>query len=220
MASPKAHFLHIGKTGGTTVKGALKPHRHDGKYKLILHPHSTNLNDITVREKVFFFLRDPITRFVSGFNSRMRKGRPLYNYQWKAPEAQAFAHFETANELAEALSDHDANRRQEARQAMEGIQHVGDSVWKWFQDPHYFSSRIDDVLFVGFQESLESDFRRLLIVLELDGNIVLPTDPVAAHKTPAGFDQSISELGARNLRTHYATDIEFYKEMKGIHGVT
>jgi len=220
MASPKAHFLHIGKTGGSAVIHALKPHRQSGKYKLVLHPHSTKLNDITVGEKVFFFLRDPITRFVSGFNSRKRKGQPRYNRQWDPPEAQAFAHFDTANELAEALSDRDANRREEARQAMEGIQHVRDAVWKWFQDPHYFSSRINDVLFVGFQESLESDFRRLLIILELHGNIVLPTDPVVTHKTPAGFDQSISDLSKRNLRRHYATDIEFYEDMKGKFGVT
>jgi len=189
MANLKAHFLHIGKTGGTAVKKALETHLEDGKYDIVLHPHKTKLNKVPVGEKVFFFLRHPVTRFVSGFNSRMRQGRPRYYYPWSNQEKEAFACFKTANELAEALSDPDDTRRHKAHLAMSQIQHVRDSVWHWFRDPDYFSSRIDDVLFVGFQESLESEFKRLTIVLGLGGDIGLPIDPLDTHKTPSTFDQ-------------------------------
>ncbi len=72
----KIHFLHIGKTGGTAVKYALSSYSKNEKYEIILHGHETKLKDIPNGEKFFFFLRNPITRFTSGFYSRKRQGRP------------------------------------------------------------------------------------------------------------------------------------------------
>src|SRR6056297_3418392 len=66
------HFLHIRKAGGTAIKEALKDIA--VKQNVILHPHKTRLKDIPEGEKVFFFLRNPVSRFVSGFNSRLREG--------------------------------------------------------------------------------------------------------------------------------------------------
>ncbi len=211
---PKAHFLHIGKTGGTALKRALEAHLHDGAFDVVLHSHATTLQDVPIGEKVFFVLRHPVSRFVSGFYSRMRQGRPRYHYPWSEQEKKAFACFATANELAEALSDADVARRRDAQLAMSGIQHVRDSVWRWFRDPAYVSSRARDVLFVGFQESLDADFQILIRLLGLHENVRLPTDSVEMHRTPGGYDQSISELGRQNLLARYANDVEFYERMK------
>jgi|688.fasta_scaffold455285_2 hypothetical protein len=57
MTKPKAHFLHIGKTGGTAVQQALEPHLHAGKYAIVLEPHATRLADVPPGEAVFFLLR-------------------------------------------------------------------------------------------------------------------------------------------------------------------
>ena len=35
-----------------------------------LHRHAVRLRDVPVGEKFFFFVRDPVSRFVSGFHSR------------------------------------------------------------------------------------------------------------------------------------------------------
>ena len=67
------HFLHIGKTGGTAVKHALKPVAAAGH--LMLHGHDVRLHDVAPGEQVFFFLRDPLSCFVSAFYSRQREGR-------------------------------------------------------------------------------------------------------------------------------------------------
>lgn len=211
---PRAHFLHIGKTGGTALKQALEAHLHDGKYDIALHSHETKLQHVPMGEKVFFVLRHPVTRFVSGFYSRMRQGLPRYHYPWSEQEKHAFARFTTANELAEALSSCDVARRRDAQRAMSGIQHVRESVWHWFRKPDYFSSRAGDLLFVGFQESLDADFQVLTKLLELDGNIRLSTDCIEMHKTPAAFDRTVSELGRQNLLAHYANDVRFYEELR------
>lgn len=215
MMKPKAHFLHIGKTGGTAVQKALEPHLVVGKYEIILHPHQTTLADVPVGEAVLFVLRHPTTRFVSGFNDRMRRGLPSYYYTWSQDEAEALACFRTANELAEALSDPDDLWRQWAQRAMHAIQHVRESFWYWLHDPAYFAARKDDVIFVGFQETLTADFRRLLSVLELDERITLPTDEVSANLSVSSHcDSFLSKIGRQNILAHYAEDVVFYEMMR------
>ena len=60
-----------------------------------------------------FFVRDPISRFVSGFNSRLRKGLPKMYFPWAPGEKLAFSRFATPNQLALALSSSDAGAKQE-----------------------------------------------------------------------------------------------------------
>ena len=79
-------------------------------------------------------LRDQVNRFVSGFNSRRRRGRPLNNAEWDRNEAVAFAAFPTANDLAEALSVAQDSRRAAAIAAMRGIYHVKSSYADWLVD--------------------------------------------------------------------------------------
>lgn len=215
---PRAHFLHIGKTGGSAVQTALESYVDVGTYEILLQPHRVTLKDVPPGDAVFFTLRHPVTRFVSGFNDRLRLGQPKYCYWWSPTEQEAFACFQCANELAEALSDPDDLWRDLAQRAMDSIQHVSTSFWFWLQNPAYFRSRRADLLFVGFQESLSSDFPRLLNRLGLDEQIPLPTDPVVANQAPDCTDQAISALGRRNLLAHYAADVKLYKELyqKGV----
>jgi hypothetical protein len=100
------HFIHIRKTGGTAIKEALKNAAGLDQSTIKLHKHKIRLSDIAAGDKVFlfFFLRDPVSRFVSGFNSRLRQGQPRYNSAWNEAEKRAFGFFPTANSLAEALT--------------------------------------------------------------------------------------------------------------------
>ena len=154
------HLLHIGKTGGTALKDGLA-HFAREKPWLRLHNHAARLMDIPPGHRVIFFLRNPITRFVSGFYSRQRQGRPRYFSPWIPGEAAAFAIFHTANELGETLSIADERRRADAQNAMRAIEHVRDSFWKWLGSPDLLSSRAADILFIGQQESLAADSRVL-----------------------------------------------------------
>ena len=105
---------------------------------LRLHGYETRLSDIPDGEPVAFFVRDPISRFVSGFYSRQRQGQPRYNFPWSGEEQQAFARFRTPSQLGVALSSLDADRRTAAVQAMKSISHVPSSykshrftLWKF-----------------------------------------------------------------------------------------
>jgi len=120
-------FLHIGKTGGTFLKSiaseqdASQPSTYLGKHGDTLT--STILN-FGLNRKLGFFFRDPMDRFVSGFQSRLRRGLPTYNVDWTVGEATAFSFFETANDLAEALSTDDERLKSAAHFAFGNIFHL------------------------------------------------------------------------------------------------
>src|SRR5690242_20312382 len=95
---PTAHFLHVGKTGGTAVREALAPYAEAGRFHLIFHPHRVTLHDVPEDDGFVFIVRDPLGRYVSGFYSRKREGRPYYDRPWNDAERAAFERFETPND--------------------------------------------------------------------------------------------------------------------------
>ena len=208
------HFLHIGKTGGMAIRHALKPYRETARYKIKRHGHRQTLRDIPQGEGVIFFLRDPLTRFASGFNSRLRRGEPRHHNPWTAAEQEAFSRFDTPNRLAGALSSDDEEVRNRARSAMKSIEHVRDSYWKWFESEEYLLSRMDDIVFIGFQENLSGDFESLKLILGLPQSVSLPTDDILAHKNPGHFNKALDDRAVENLNQWYAKDIKFYTQCK------
>ena len=120
-------FLHIGKTAGTAIRAVIAQHKETHPdARLDVFTHETTLPDllgIHPESSVTFFIRDPVERFVSGFNSRLRFGRPRYNVPWTEDEAAAFTRFPTPNALGEALSEEHADWRA-ASAAMTSIYHA------------------------------------------------------------------------------------------------
>ncbi|MEO8303101.1 MAG: sulfotransferase family 2 domain-containing protein [Betaproteobacteria bacterium] len=208
------HFLHIGKTGGTAVKHALKPV--EVAENLILHPHPARLSDVSPGESVFFFLRDPMTRFISAFYSRRREGRPRYLMPWSPGEAAAFARFHTPDELANGLSSISAAERKKAVRAMSSIAHINTRFWSWLISPAYLQSRAADIFFIGMQEHLAGDFAIIRAQLGLAESVQLPNDDVDAHRNPSGLDRSLGEQAKRNLAAWYGDDFVAMRECRRI----
>jgi Sulfotransferase family len=203
------HFLHIRKTGGTAIAEALKPVAR--RFEIVLHPHSTRLCDIPPDHRVFFFVRHPTSRFVSGFVSRLRRGAPRYNYEWDEAEAKAFGRFQKANDLAEALSAVDPETKATAREAMGTIGHVNSSYRNWFHGEQELEERLESIVLIGLQETLGPDFEDLKMLLNLPHVLSLPDDEVLAHRTPVAFDRGLTPLAQRNIRKWYAEDLRFYE---------
>ncbi len=177
-------------------------------YRVELHDHNFALMDVPPGEKAIFFLRDPITRFVSGFHSRKRQGMPRFFFPWRPAEKAAFARFSSPDELAASLSSDNSERRLAAVEAMRRIRHVKDSYSRWLGTRDYFLARLPDIFFVGFQEQLSEDFQRLQSKLGFPDEIALPSDDIAAHRNPSGIDLEVGETAATNLRNWYARDYE------------
>ncbi|HEX5314137.1 MAG TPA: hypothetical protein VFX38_04405 [Gammaproteobacteria bacterium] len=209
------HFLHMGKTGGTAIKHALRPFPVTGDYVIYLHHHGFGLRDVPQGEGVILFLRDPISRFVSGFLSRQRQGRPRYFTPWTPGERQAFRHFRSPNDLGMALSSPDAAEKSKAEAAMRSITHVGGYA-KWLGSEDYLASRLADMYFVGLQESLQEDFELLKVKLGEPRIPALPTDPVSAHRSDPGSQSRLESAAIENLKQWYREDYGLLAQCKRI----
>ena len=208
---PPLNVLHIGKTGGTALKHVLREHESESPYQLLFRGHDVTLADVPAGEAVMFLLRDPLSRFVSAFNGRLREDRPRYHYPWRDEERVAFAVFKRPDELAVALSADDDDRRAQAEAAMHGIGHVNTPYTFWFHDDDAFRARLADVFFIGLQDRLDDDFELLKRKLALPAAATMPRDETVAHKTPAGFQSQLSDRGAANLERWYAWDVAFVR---------
>ena len=207
---PVAHFIHVGKTGGTAMKAALRTAPDAGAYTLFVWGHFQTLRRVPRGEKVVFFLRDPVSKFVSGFNYRQREARPHFHIPWRAGEVLAFRRFQSPGELARALSSDDPALRAEAVAAMGAIHQVKDSVFRWFESEDYFRERLDDVLFIGFQDRLADDFEALKRALGLPQTLALPGEDDSRYQKSLSQAEPLDALAVANLTAWYAADIRFY----------
>lgn len=202
------HLLHVGKTGGTAVKAAISGSP-EARQSVILHPHQVTLRNIARGDKVIVFVRDPIDRFISGFYSRKRQGRPAHDVPWTRAERRAFERFATPNDLAAAISSADESLKHEATAAMTSIEHVRSSYWDWFISEEYMASRWNDVIFIGQLETIKDDFERLKELMSWPSELALPYDASASHKGPTGEDRSLGQEATRNLERWFAADYRF-----------
>ena len=203
------NLLHIGKTGGSAIGHALEPYFISRHQIIKFRRHRVRLIDIPKGESVAFFLRDPISRFVSGFHCRQRQSRPRYYVPWLPGERRAFKEFHTPQQLALALSSPNEEKKASAHRAMRCIFHIKRPYRFWFESEEYFLSRLPDIFFIGFQERLTEDFSILKTKLGLSEYIELPNDDIIAHRTPMGLDKRLTDEARENLQTWYQDDYRF-----------
>jgi hypothetical protein len=204
------HLFHIGKTGGTALKQALLDYA-SPRFTVLLHGHGVTLADVPVGEKFMFVIRDPLSRFVSGFNGRLREDRPRYHYPWKEGERVAFGVFDTPDALGTALGSEDPELRGRAEQAMRDIGHVNTPYSFWLGDEAAFRARLPDLFFIAFQDRLADDFELLKRKLSLPEDARLPDDATVAHRTPESFSQELGDEARANLERWYAADLDFVR---------
>ena len=222
------HFLHIGKTGGTAFIEAIQdigllkkaPRKikfaETDDYIICIHNHSFALKNVPIGEKSFFFVRDPIKRFISGFYGRKREDKPRYNIPWSSQEKEAFLNFDTPNDLALALESNDEKTRRSALKAMRSIQHVSTFLSGWTGDSKYLKAREDDILFIGFQDNLDVDVLHLGKILDFPAHFQLPKDDVKTHKNPSSFSTDLSTDAYNNLKKWYSKDFKILETCKEI----
>ncbi len=205
-------LLHIGKTGGTSLGKLIRNLRaEDADLRISKLGHSWRLRAVARKRpnvQIGFVIRDPASRFVSAFNSRLRSGRPAHEHVWKSEEAIVYAFFTTANDLAKALCSEDERLKSAAQFAMKNIAHL----------------RRGYQYHLGGIDVLESLKDRIYCVCDLNDL----SDRVYEFFAPLGFDEAkirsqfkhvhrgndvspLSDLALQNLRTIWATEFEIYE---------
>ena len=209
------HFIHVSKAGGTALRHAIRAARVKAGGQLVSpwgdvwgHDHRFRFSDIAADDKAVIPLRDPVSRFLSGFYSRFRKGAPRHCIEWTADERTSFELFPTPQTLADALAEPEGSLREQAVFAMGAIGHVKYSMTHWTGTPDYVRKHVERVLYVLRQETLDDDWEALKELLDLPRDQKLPSDAVTAHRTTYPGSREISAEGVRALRAWYADDYE------------
>lgn len=201
------HMLHVRRTGGTAVQTALREAVVGPDLKLLLHAHGISLTDIPEEDEVFFFLRDPVARFVSGFEMRRLEGKPRYYRPWDAGERRAFTRFGSAQELAIALGSGNAADRAEAERAMNSVAHLRSHLSDWLVSEAEIRARKAQILLVGRQEHLATDFATLVGLLGLPATTALPADDYGANRSDsAPGRRELTPEAVEVIRRWYADD--------------
>lgn len=203
-------FLHIGKNAGTQIMHLAQQIRAHG---LHIHQlsHATKLYEVPERLDYFFSIRNPVSRFKSGFYSRKRKGQPRIYVEWSRAEALAFGAFEHANDLAEGLFQ-PGERGLLAAQAISAIRHTSMQQVDWFERIGFLSVR--PPVWIIRQENFEPDFDAFLARMGLGltcSSLQPAKDPAAAHRNDYSRTPELSDLAQENLRRWYARDFVFYE---------
>jgi hypothetical protein len=215
--NPPIHFLHIGKNAGTQIKSlcdqlnTLQGRSSAGFRELIKHGHSTVLAALPKGAQYFFSIREPVSRFKSGFYSRKRKGQPRLYAEWTQHEEAAFSDFPEANDLAESLFEGGALGAAAFR-AIKSIRHTAQNQSDWFCTMGNFL-RTNPPIWIIRQEHFASDFQVLLrrAAFDIDVNeLTISANPKTAHTFDYTGVPELSGKAVENLQIWYAQDIQFY----------
>lgn len=209
---PTLHLLRPGKTGGTALGHVMRT-TPAANYRFQLHMHQDTLADIPVGEQVCFAIREPASRFVSGFNSRLRQGGTVHHRPWDAAEAEAFGHFPSPEELALGLYADDPEVAARAARAMDAVSHLRRHQVRWVGDLATLNARAGDMFVIFRQWSLDEDFGRFVDLVGLPAGTSLPQGEIA-HRTPGEMKKGLSEQAKQNVLRWYADDVEFLAELE------
>jgi hypothetical protein len=173
-------FIHIGKTGGSTVHSCLKSALGEAYNRCHM---CKNYND---REKYIIWIRNPISRFVSAFNQsyllvteeidngkkytmqncivpeRMEHTKKKYGFAFTKEYDSLVKSFSSANELAESLTSSDVNLRKRAVKLMRSKEgHLFKGIGWYLNDGNFIKNRRSRIIFIGRTEHMTDDIEAL-----------------------------------------------------------
>ena len=208
-------ILHNRKTAGTALKEVIAQQKQRTPLmKVHCFEHVTTFPTFVKAyptAKAIFFIRDPLSRFVSGFYSRLREGRPRYHHPWNSAERRAFKRFTHPNQLAEALSSLNPIKRYCAIAAMKSIGHVKHRYTDFFGSLDFLKKEVNRIAFIGHQPDFDADLIRLRSLLSIDEDIFPPSDDTHSHRNPNEIDKQLSEIAIVNLKKWYQCDFNIYQ---------
>jgi len=163
--NPRLGFLHIPKTGGSGVRDLGRKAVGRGLPFPCGFGHGWTLEEIRRRfpqMRLAFILRDPLERAVSGFNSRLRQGRPTYKSLWTPAEAAAFAHFPEVGRWLDALLADDDLSVSACAYARRHVTHLRWNYRYYFRSPKAVAEHAGHLVLIGRIERTDDFIEALL----------------------------------------------------------
>ncbi|WP_108222578.1 hypothetical protein [Cereibacter azotoformans] len=200
------HLVHVGKCAGESVIRSLQPQVPDLQTYHVFDANLRLANAVLRRDPSDIFIvltRDPVDRFVSAFEWDLHSksvdgdGRRLQNEIW----GRIFGAFQTANDLAEALTDPAAGRRQMAVSALTTSKLHMQFDLGWYLPPYIAAELPAGRTHLIRTERIGSDLARFMASQGLRKVEAPVTKNSYKHRLPPErVTKTMSELARRNVR--------------------
>jgi len=155
------YVIHINKTAGTSLVSSIRNLGWKAKkFFIVPLPHNVGIMDVPHHQKIAFFVRNPLTRFASGFEHVKHRGRPAYDYVLTDNEEYVFKHFQSFQELVEATNSPEGRLNELSVFAWSSVVHLRLNYRHYFGDIDYLRRQLDRIVFVGEQEDFAEDWKR------------------------------------------------------------
>ncbi|MEQ1940716.1 hypothetical protein ABMA46_20985 [Mesorhizobium sp. CN5-321] len=215
------HLVHVGKCAGESVHSALNQHKIFPKEHHCGNSNADLADAILADDPTLFFIvliRDPVARFVSAFEwdlweKVLLPEAPPRNEQWR----HIYETFQSANDLAEALTAKDAAVRMIADKAMRNSRLHMHMDLGWYLPPHVARRLTPANSFAVRTENIVGDFGRLIKELDAPAipDFVLPLSKNDyKKKLPEERRPPLSELAISNIRDYSITSYETIRILK------
>lgn len=89
---------------------------------------------------------------------------------------------------------------------MNSIRHLRKPLVWWTGAAEEFRNELPRILYVARQETLDDDWRRLKVLLQLPPDLELPSDPIKAHRHTGNDDKTLTPRMVEAVRKWYAED--------------
>jgi hypothetical protein len=224
FGEPSHGYLHIGKAGGSSTTDMFLALNAAGEKTPMMFGHDWRCQDILRRHpdmKLAFVIRDPLERIISGFNSRLRQGRPRNNSPWTDSEAAAFSLFRSSDSFIQSCLSDQPFDISAVNYALGAISHLRRGYAYHFGSPDYIDDIADRIYCVRDITQL-SDTREflegLLSPLSADVDKALAAYEVK-HSASKGAGSTLSDMSAaqlEKLRQVLASEYEIYDRLLAI----
>lgn len=212
--SVEFQFLHIGKTGGSTIHQEFQDAVDLDRTVMFGHnPTEVATRNCSERPntKYIFFVRAPIARFISGWISRFVFGlEPDALYPVTPEEIESFKTFKSPDQLGCALGSTNATTREAALRSIHAIQHTRQDLnWYWHGIDNVRACH-DQIFFVGRTEHLDEDVDDLASRLRAEHVLQNNITHLHVHSLSHQYD-GLRELGpcaVQHLREYYRRDYD------------
>lgn len=210
-------LLHVGKTGGTYLKHVIRSNLAEGQNRIALMQHRHKLSDVGrnfgSKGRAAFIFREPEARFVSGFYSRQRQGRPQYQSIWQPAEAPVFAFFKSPDALIKGFVSDDPTEVSMAHYAMANVSHLKRDYRFHFGSLEDFDQRAHRIVACLEIKDLDANITWFLDRIGLEDAEMPEATP--RHETRADLP-GLSPEGSAIFRKIYAEEFELYERMQAL----
>jgi len=212
-------FLHIPKTTGAGLKDFFEKTAEAGFCHPVKFSHHWSVSDI-VRYfpdmKISFVLRDPVQRMVSGFNSRLRMGRPRNNNVWSCGEAISFSMFQDPTSLLLGLISDDEFEKSAAIFSTKNISHLLWNYEYYFGSTEIIAKQEAHLGTIGDFERYDEFFSALCSDANLPENLIdeLYEKSHVAPQESEKFIERIDETNLLKVREYFSQEYRIYNYLK------